>query len=98
MTYAQAKAAEFNPFDLTKIWSHTDFPLTEVGRLVLDHNPKNYFAEVEQLAFSPLGPYVNTYLMEHCWNKVGKALRTSRLTSLAHLPDPEGPKYGPRGP
>lgn len=53
MTYAQAKAAEFNPFDLTKIWSHTDFPLTEVGRLVLDHNPKNYFAEVEQLAFSP---------------------------------------------
>ena len=53
MTYNQAKSAELNPFDLTKIWSHKEFPLWEVGRLVLDRNPKNYFAEVEQLAFSP---------------------------------------------
>ena len=53
MTYAEAQAAKFNPFDLTKIWSHQEFPLMEVGRLVLDQNPQNYFAEVEQLAFSP---------------------------------------------
>jgi catalase len=53
MSYAQAQAMPFNPFDLTKVWSHADFPLLEVGRLVLDRNPANYFAEVEQLAFAP---------------------------------------------
>ena len=36
--------------------------------------------------------------MEQCWNKVGTALRTSRLTSLVHLPEQECPKYGPKGP
>ena len=53
MTYKEAKAISFNPFDLTKIWSHKKFPLQEIGRIVLNRNPKNYFAEVEQLAFSP---------------------------------------------
>jgi catalase len=53
MTYDQAASASFNPFDLTKVWPHTDYPLHRVGRLVLNRNPKNYFAEVEQLAFSP---------------------------------------------
>lgn len=53
MTLDQAEKCLFNPFDLTKIWSHKDFPLHEVGRIVLNRNPKNYFAEVEQLAFSP---------------------------------------------
>jgi len=53
MTYGQAKTVPFNPFDLTKIWPHKDFPLKQVGRLVLDRNPKDYFAEVEQLAFAP---------------------------------------------
>lgn len=53
MTVAQAETISFNPFDLTKIWPHADFPLMEVGRLVLNRNPKNYFAEVEQIAFSP---------------------------------------------
>ncbi|XP_037086315.1 catalase-like [Pollicipes pollicipes] len=43
----------FNPFDLTKIWPHSEFPLIPVGKMVLNKNPKNYFAEVEQLAFSP---------------------------------------------
>ncbi|TGK49268.1 catalase [Leptospira kanakyensis] len=42
-----------NPFDLTKIWSHKDYPLIEVGELELNRNPKNYFFEVEQAAFSP---------------------------------------------
>mmetsp|Transcript_10976 Transcript_10976/g.12717 ORF Transcript_10976/g.12717 Transcript_10976/m.12717 type:complete len:541 (+) Transcript_10976:44-1666(+) len=53
MTYDQAKQSPFNPFDLTKIWPHNEYPLHEVGRLVLDQNPDNYFAQVEQLAFSP---------------------------------------------
>lgn len=50
------KAAEsyrINPFDLTKVWPHGDYPLIEVGELVLDRNPENYFAEVEQAAFDP---------------------------------------------
>ncbi|XP_064488903.1 catalase-like isoform X1 [Ornithodoros turicata] len=53
MTFDQARTWKFNPFDLTKVWPHADFPLIKVGKLVLDRNPKNYFAEVEQLAFSP---------------------------------------------
>jgi len=54
MTVSQADLfTEFNPFDLTKIWPQKDFPLIQVGKLVLDTNPKNYFAEVEQLAFAP---------------------------------------------
>ncbi|KAF1772464.1 Catalase-like domain [Phytophthora cactorum] len=53
MTPEQAAAESVNPFDVTKIWPHSSYPLQEVGRLVLNRNPKNYFAEVEQLAFSP---------------------------------------------
>jgi len=53
MTPAQAKDYRFDPFDITKIWPHADFPPVEIGRLVLDRNPENYFAEVEQAAFSP---------------------------------------------
>jgi len=53
MDYAQAKNAPFNPFDLTKVWPHSEYPLQEVGRMYLNRNPSNYFAEIEQLAFSP---------------------------------------------
>lgn len=53
MTMAEAAKCSFNPFDLTKVWSHSDYPLIPVGKITLDRNPKNYFAEVEQLAFSP---------------------------------------------
>lgn len=53
MTFKQAESASFNPFDVTKVWSHSDYPLIEVGRMVLDRNPENYFAEVEQIAFAP---------------------------------------------
>jgi len=44
---------EFNPFDLTKVWPHADYPLIEVGEVELNRNPENYFAQVEQAAFSP---------------------------------------------
>ncbi|MBT6338154.1 MAG: catalase [Desulfobacula sp.] len=43
----------FNPFDLTKVWPHGDYPLIDVGVLELNKNPENYFAEVEQAAFNP---------------------------------------------
>ncbi|MEC9373649.1 MAG: catalase [Planctomycetota bacterium] len=53
MTEEQAKKWKFNPFDLTKVWPHGEFPLIEVGVLELNRNPENYFAEVEQSSFSP---------------------------------------------
>ncbi|WP_369147355.1 catalase [Streptomyces sp. R44] len=53
MPAAEAAEYRFNPFDLTKVWPHSDYPLQRVGRLVLDRNPENVFAEVEQAAFSP---------------------------------------------
>ena len=53
MTFEEAGKWDFNPFDLTKVWPQKDFPLKPVGKMVLDRNPKNYFAEVEQSAFSP---------------------------------------------
>jgi len=53
MTFEQAASYKYNPFDLTKVWPHSDFPLLPVGKLVLNRNPSNYFAEVEQIAFSP---------------------------------------------
>lgn len=54
MTEKEADEYRINPFDLTKIWSHKDFPLIDVGVLELNRNPENYFAEVEQSAFNPL--------------------------------------------
>lgn len=54
MTYQQAEKCPFNPFDPTKVWPYGDYPRIEVGKLVLNQNPRNYFAEVEQVAFSPL--------------------------------------------
>lgn len=53
MTEQQALKHKDNPFDVTKVWSHKEFPLIPVGRMTLDRNPNNYFAEVEQIAFSP---------------------------------------------
>jgi len=53
MTDEQAKNHKHNPFDLTKVWPHKDFPLIEVGYFELNKNPENYFADVEQAAFNP---------------------------------------------
>ena len=53
MTDEEAKKLPYNPFDLTKMWFKKDFPLIEVGELVLNQNPTNYFADVEQAAFNP---------------------------------------------
>ncbi len=53
MPFDDAADYRFNPFDLTKVWPHEDYPPIEVGRMVLNRNPENYFAEVEQSAFEP---------------------------------------------
>ncbi|ABK82021.1 catalase [Campylobacter fetus] len=53
MTEEEANNCKFNPFDLTKIWPHAEYPLIPVGVMTLNKNPENYFNEVEQAAFSP---------------------------------------------
>ncbi len=53
MTENEAAQCPFNPFDLTKVWPHKNYPLIDAGVLELNRNPENYFAEVEQSAFNP---------------------------------------------
>jgi len=53
MTEKDAANCSFNPFDLTKVWPHSDYPMIDVGVLELNRNPENYFADVEQAAFNP---------------------------------------------
>jgi len=53
MTPEQAEKWRYNILDLTKVWPHAEFPLRPVGKLVLNENPQNYFAEIEQVAFAP---------------------------------------------
>jgi catalase len=53
MPFEDAATYRFNPFDLTKVWPHGDYPPITVGRLVLDRNPEHFFAQIEQAAFSP---------------------------------------------
>ncbi len=53
MPEKDAATCPYNPFDLTKVWFHKDYPLIEVGVFELNRNPENYFAEVEQAAFNP---------------------------------------------
>ena len=53
MPLADADTYRYDPFDVTKVWRYRDYPLIPVGRLVLDRNPQNFFAEIEQAAFSP---------------------------------------------
>ncbi len=76
MTPEQAKSYKFDPFDLTKVWYQSDFPLIPFGRMVLNKNPENYFAEVEQSAFSPAN------LVPGIWISPDKMLQ-GRLFSYA---------------
>lgn len=68
MTNEEAKNYKFDPFDITKVWYHSDYPLIPLGKLVLNKNPVNYFNEVEQVAFAPsnfvpgIGPYPDKLL------------------------------------
>ena len=62
MPFDEAAGYRFNPFDLTKVWPHGDYPPIPVGRMVLDRNPENPFAEVEQAGFSPANLVLGTGL------------------------------------
>ncbi|WP_028473006.1 catalase [Nocardioides alkalitolerans] len=53
MPYEDAKTYRFNPFDLTKVWPHADYPLIKVGTMTLNRNPENFFAQIEQASFEP---------------------------------------------
>lgn len=53
MPVAEAPNYRWNPFDLTKTWSHKDYPLIPVGHFTLNRNPENFFAQIEQAAFAP---------------------------------------------
>jgi catalase len=53
MPFREAESYRFNPFDLTKVWPHSDYPLHEVGRLTLERNPADFHTEIEQAAFEP---------------------------------------------
>ncbi len=53
MPFEDAKTYRFNPFDLTKVWPHSDYPLQEVGKLTLNRNPEDFHTEIEQVAFEP---------------------------------------------
>ncbi|GCD35166.1 catalase [Streptomyces chrestomyceticus JCM 4735] len=53
MPFDDAPDYRFNPFDLTKVWPHGDYPLIEVGRMTLDRNPEDFFVHIEQAAFEP---------------------------------------------
>ena len=53
MTAEQAEKFRYNILDLPKVWPHKDYPMRPFGKLVLNENPQNYFAEIEQAAFSP---------------------------------------------
>jgi catalase len=53
MPFEEAKTYRFNPFDLTKVWPHSDYPVHEVGRLTLNRNPNDFHTEIEQAAFEP---------------------------------------------
>jgi catalase len=53
MGFEDAADYRFNPFDLTKVWPHSDYPAIKIGRLTLNRNPEDYFAQIEQAAFEP---------------------------------------------
>lgn len=53
MPFKEAETYRYNPFDLTKVWPHADYPLIKVGQLTLDRNPTDYHTEIEQAAFEP---------------------------------------------
>ncbi|MFT2020111.1 catalase [Streptomyces sp. 796.1] len=53
MPFAEAADYRFNPFDLTKVWPHADYPLIEVGKMILNRNPDDFFVHIEQAAFAP---------------------------------------------
>ena len=99
MPYEDAADYRFNPFDLTKVWPHGDYPPITVGRMVLDRNPENYFAEVEQAAFEPnnlipgVGPSPDKMLLGRLFSYHDTHLH--RIGANAMQLPINAPKYAP---
>ncbi|WP_025273429.1 catalase [Haloglycomyces albus] len=91
MPAADAAKYRFNPFDLTKVWPHEDYPPIEIGKLELNRNPENIFAEVEQSIFSPahmvpgIGPSPDKMLQGRLF-AYGDAHRYRVGVNADHLP------------
>jgi catalase len=91
MPFADAENYRFNPFDLTKVWPHSDYPLIEVGQMTLDRNVADYHAEMEQAAFQPnnlvpgIGPSPDKMLLGRLFS-YADAHRTRIGTNYQQLP------------
>jgi catalase len=91
MPASEAATYRFNPFDLTKVWPHEDYPPIEIGKLELNRNPENIFAETEQSIFSPahfvpgIGPSPDKMLQGRLF-AYGDAHRYRVGINAAHLP------------
>lgn len=84
MTEEQAETYPINPFDLTKVWPHKDFPLMDVGILELNRNPENYFQDVEQAAFNPMNTVEGIgFSQTRCYKVVYSLMATPSVTALA---------------
>lgn len=103
MPAADAAKYRFNPFDLTKVWPHADYPRIPIAKLVLDRLPDNFFAEVEQAAFDPssfvpgIGPSPDPMLQARLFG-YGDAHRYRLGTNHTRLPvnAPQGVEGGAR--
>ena len=99
MPAAEAAHYRFDVLDITKVWPHADYPPITIGRLVLDRNPENYFAEVEQAAFSPgnfvpgIGPSNDKMLQARLFSYHDTHLH--RLGPNYHLLPVNAPKHAP---
>nr|WP_281085534.1 catalase [Methanosarcina acetivorans] len=99
MTPEQAEDYRFDIRDITKVWLHGDFPTMKIGKLVLNRNPTNYFAEVEQAAFSPAnlvpGIGISPDKMLHAMVFSYHDTHVHRLGPNYHLIPVNAPKYSP---
>lgn len=99
MPVAEAADYRFDVFDITKVWPHADYPPITVGRLVLDRNPENYFAEIEQAAFNPsnfvpgIGPSNDKMLQARLFSYHDTHIH--RLGPNYHLLPVNAPKHAP---
>jgi catalase len=111
MPFADAASYRFNPFDLTKVWPHGDYPPITIGRIRLDRNPVNYFAEIEQSAFEPanlvpgIGPSPDKMLQGRLFShpdthryRIGPNYLQLPRTPLRPPPDPGGGATRPENP
>ena len=106
MEFEEAADYRFNPFDLTKVWPHGDYPLHEVGRLILNQNHANYFAEIEQAAFEPanfvpgIGPSPDRMLLGRLFSYPDThrhRIGVNYLQLPVNAPKPKVRNYNPDG-